>query len=298
MKNEKTIYSVTSGANAAKKQPAKASGSKKKKAGSINSFFLIGGIITALMTLMVIISFFWTPYNPTAMDARAKMSGPTAAHLLGTDNMGRDILSRIMQGAGTTFVIALCVVAIGVFFGILIGAFCGYYGGIADAILTRICDTITAFPAVLLALVIITLVGGSTRNLIFALGVLFIPGFSRTVRSEYARLRETNYIQSARLMGASDLRIMFVHILPNVLPVLLPVITIGFNNAVLSEASMSFLGIGVQPPQASLGSMLNDAQVYLRNTPWYALSTGMTIVLMILGFSMLSEGFQQSTRRN
>ena len=269
----------------------------KYPARSGSSFFYIGGAIAGLMTLMVIVSWFWTPYSPTAMDGTAKMQGPSAAHLLGTDNLGRDILSRIMQGAGTTFLIAVCVVAIGVFFGVLIGAFCGYYGGLADDILTRICDTITAFPAVLLALVVISVIGGGTLNLILALGVLFIPGFARITRAEFARAKSQNYIQSARLMGAGNLRIMFVHILPNVIPVLMPTITIGFNNAVLSEASMSFLGIGVQPPQASLGSMLNDAQTYLRNTPWYAISTGLTVVLLILGFSMLSEGLQQKTRR-
>ena len=276
----------------------KSKGTAKGSSRSGNSFFYIGGFITAFMTLMVIVSYFWTPYSPTAMDGTAKMQGPSAAHLLGTDNLGRDILSRIMQGTGTTFLIAVCVVAIGVFFGVLIGAFCGYYGGLADEILTRVCDTITAFPAVLLALVVISVIGGGTLNLILALGVLFIPGFARITRAEFARARSRNYIQSARLMGAGDLRIMFVHILPNIIPVLLPTITIGFNNAVLSEASMSFLGIGVQPPQASLGSMLNDAQTYLRNTPWYAISTGLAVVLLILGFSMLSEGLQQSSRRS
>jgi peptide/nickel transport system permease protein len=226
------------------------------------------------------------------------MQPPSLAHLMGTDNLGRDIFSRVLQGAGTSFLIAICVVAIGCFSGIIIGGLCGYFGGVADAILTRVCDTITAFPAILLALVIISVIGGGTYNIILALGILFIPSFARIVRGEFARCRELNYIKSAKLMGVSNLRILFSHILPNTLSVLLPAITIGFNNAVLSEASMSFLGIGIQPPQASLGSMLNDSQTYLRNAPWYALCVGGVIVLLILGFSLFSEGLQQASRRS
>lgn len=257
-----------------------------------NFFLYIGGGITAFMTLLILIGYVWTPYEPTEM-SMDKFSGPSLQHLLGTDNFGRDIFSRIVQGMDTSFLIALCVVAIGCFFGIIIGSLCGYYGGIADLILTRICDSITAFPAMLLALVIISVTGNGTYNIILALGILFIPSFARIVRSEFARCRELNYIKSAKLMGVSDFSILFRHILPNTLQVLLPAVAIGFNNAVLSEASMSFLGIGIQPPFASLGSMLNDSQTYLQSAPWYAISTGSAIVLLILGFSLLSEGLQR-----
>lgn len=262
-----------------------------------NSFLYIGGAISAVMTALILVGFFWTPYSTTEMDASAKFQAPSLHHLLGTDNFGRDIFSRVMEGAGTSFLIAACVVLIGCFFGILIGSLCGYYGGVPDLILTRICDTITAFPAILLGLVIISVIGGGAYNIILALGILFIPSFARIVRGEYARCRELNYIKSARLMGAGSFSILYRHILPNTLSVLLPAVTIGFNNAVLSEASMSFLGIGIQPPQASLGSMLNDSQTYLSNAPWYALGTGGVIVLLVLGFSLLSEGLQQAGRK-
>ncbi len=262
-----------------------------------NSFLYIGGALTALLILMIVIGYFWTPYSPTAMDSAAKMSAPSPAHILGTDNLGRDIFSRVLNGAGTTFLIALCVVAIGCLAGILIGSLCGYYGGVADAILTRVCDTITAFPSVLLALVIVSIIGRGTYNIILALGILFIPSFARIVRGEFARCRELNYSKNARLMGAGGFRVMFVHILPNTMPVLLPAITIGFNNAVLSEASMSFLGIGVSLSQPSLGTMLNDSQTYFQNAPWYALGTGGAIVLLILGFSLLGEGLQKRAGR-
>ena len=262
-----------------------------------NPFLYIGGAISAVMTSLIVVGYFWTPYDTTAMDPAAKFAPPSFAHLLGGDNYGRDIFSRVIEGAGVSFLIAICVVAIGCIAGILIGSLCGYYGGLPDLILTRVCDSITSFPSVLLALVIISVVGKGTYNIILVLGILFIPSFARVVRGEFARCRELNYVKSARLMGVSGARIMFAHILPNTFPVLLPAVTIGFNNAILSEASMSFLGIGIQPPFASLGSMLNESQNYLRNTPWYALGTGAVIILLILGFSLLSEGLQQRARK-
>mgnify|MGYP000764235394 CR=1 FL=1 len=262
-----------------------------------NGFLWAGGIISALMLGIIILGFFWTPYDPNAMDAKAKFTAPCLQHLLGTDNFGRDIFSRVVAGAGASFFIALCVVAIGCVSGIIIGGLCGYYGGLPDLILTRVCDSITAFPAFLLALVIVSVAGPGTENIIIALGILFIPSFARIVRSEFARCRDMNYIKSARLMGAGGLRIMLRHILPNTFPVLLSAVTIGFNNAVLSEASMSFLGIGIQPPYASLGSLISDSQSFLNSAPWYALGTGAVIALLILGFSLLSEGLQMKGYR-
>lgn len=262
-----------------------------------NAFLYIGGAITLVMTVLILVGLVWTPYSPTEMDPSAMTCPPSLAHLLGTDNFGRDIFSRVLEGAGTSFLIAVCVVAIGCAAGTLMGALCGYYGGIPDLVLTRVCDAITAFPSFLLALVIVSVAGKGTYNVVLALGILFIPSFARVVRGEFARCRDLNYIRSARLMGVGDGRILFCHILPNTRAVLLPAITIGFNNAILSEASMSYLGIGIQPPQASLGSMLSDSQTYLLSAPWYALCTGGTMVLLILGFSMLGEGISQSDRR-
>ena len=262
-----------------------------------NGYLWVGGILAAAMALLILVGFFWTPYDPTAISVGPKFDPPSLQHLLGTDNFGRDIFSRVLSGAGTSFLIAVCVVAIGCVCGILIGSLCGYFGGPADVILTRVCDAITAFPSILLALVVVSLIGQGTYNVIFALGILFIPSFARIVRGEFARCRDLNYIRSARLMGVGTARLMFCHILPNTLPVLFSALTIGFNNAILSEASMSFLGIGIQPPYASLGSMLSDSQTYLNSAPWYALSVGGTIALLILGFSLLSEGLQRRSRQ-
>ena len=258
-----------------------------------NYNLILGGVITAVMLLLILIGFFWTPYEPETMDAAYKFAGISLAHPLGCDNFGRDILSRVMKGAGTTFLVALGTVLIGTVFGVLIGAFTGYFGGTIDEILMRIIDAVFAFPSILLALVFISLLGTGTYQVVIALGIAFIPSFSRIVRSEFLKYKNMDYVKNARLQGASHLRIMFVHILPNTVSVLLSSVMIGFNNAVLAEAGMSFLGIGVQPPAPSLGRMLSEAQSFLFRVPNYALGPGCAIILMVLGFSLLSDGLKK-----
>lgn len=252
--------------------------------------FRIGAGITLFMMLIILAGAFWTPFDPNAMSAAEKMAGPSFRHLLGTDNFGRDIFSRVVQGTGATFFIALCSVAIGLAAGLVIGGLTGYYGGWVDEVLMRLNDSITAFPSLLLALVLIAIFDTGKYNIILALGILFIPTFARIIRMEVARQKSLDYVRNARLMGVGDMRILFVHILPNTLPVLLSTVAISFNNAVLAEASMSYLGLGVQPPDPSLGRMLNEAQAYMLRAPWYALSTGLAIILLVLGFGLLSEG--------
>ena len=255
-----------------------------------DTHFRAGAIITGIMVLIILIGIFWTPYDPNAMDGTAKMQAPSMSHILGTDNFGRDIFSRVVQGAGSTFLIAAATVAIGLVIGILLGSITGYYGGWMDEVLMRINDSILAFPSILLVLVLIAIIGPGKYNIIAALGILFIPSFARIVRTEVAKQKNTDYVRSAKLMGASDMRILLLHILPNIVPVLLSSIAIGFNNAVLAEASMRYLGVGVQPPDPSLGRMLSEAQGFLSGAPWYAISVGVAIIFLILGFGLLSEG--------
>ena len=257
-----------------------------------NGYLTAGLILAGLTAALILLGFFWTPWDPNAMSA--DRSGPSLAHLMGTDNFGRDILSRVMKGAGTTASIALATVAIGAGCGTVIGALTGYFGGIVDEVLMRINDALTAFPSVLLALVVISVLGpGKQINVILALGLVFIPGFARITRTAFAALRDVNYVKSARLMGAGSGRILLVHILPNVMHVLLPALTIGFNNAVLAEASMSYLGIGVTPPDASLGYMLSEAQGMFGIAPWYAAGTGLFIVWMVFGVGLIGEGLRR-----
>ena len=254
---------------------------------------LLGIIITSIMLLLTFAGFFYTPYDPTKMDSSSKLAGCSFAHIMGWDNFGRDIFSRVLQGLGNTFLIAVATVAIGVVCGVLLGAFTGYFGGWLDEVLMRINDVIFAFPSILLALVFISIFGTGKYNVVFALGIAFIPSFARIVRSEFIKYKDMDYVKSARLAGVGNLRIMFVHILPNTTTVLLSSIMIGFNNAVLAEAGMSYLGIGVQPPDASLGSMLSEAQSYLFSAPNFAIFPGLMIILLVLGFSLIADGLKE-----
>ncbi|WP_313134171.1 ABC transporter permease [Anaerocolumna sp.] len=260
---------------------------KNKKINNLN--FKIGIAIISFVLLFIITGLFYTPYDPNAMDGTAKNMAPGFSHPFGTDNFGRDVLSRVMEGGRTTFFVAVLTVAIGAVFGTLIGAFTGYYGGWLDEILMRINDGLASFPSILLALIVVSLIGPGKYNVIIALGVIFIPSFARVIRSEYITLKERDFVKNAKLMGASDLRIMFVHILPNTKAILLSSLTIGFNNAVLAEAGMSYLQLGVQPPDPSLGRMLSEAQSYLFMSPWCAIFPGIMIVLSVIGFSLINE---------
>lgn len=258
-----------------------------------NYNIILGGILAGLILLLILIGLFWLPYDPDAMNADFKHAGMSLAHPFGCDNFGRDIFTRVMVGARTTLLIALATVAIGAVVGTLIGAVTGYFGGWIDEVLMRIIDALFAFPSILLALVVISLLGSGKYQVVAALGIAFVPSFARVVRAEFLKHRELDYVQNARIMGCSHLRILFVHILPNILPVLVPTLMIGFNNAVLAEAGMSYLGIGVQPPDASLGRMLSESQTFLLSQPSYALFPGLTIVVLVLGFSLLADGLQQ-----
>ena len=261
-----------------------------------NRYLQIGLAITGVVTVLAVLGLFWTPYDPSAMNSLEMYAPPSLRHIFGTDNFGRDVFSRVMKGISTTYIISLCTVALGACVGVIVGALTGYFGGIVDDVLMRVNDAVTAFPSILLALVFISLLGFGKYNVILALGVAFVPSYARVVRSEFARHREMNYVKSAHLMGASHSRIMFVHILPNARAVILPALVIGFNNAVLAEASLSYLGMGVRSPDVSLGYMLSESQSYMSSAPWYVLCTGGTIVLLILGFSLLGEGLQQGRR--
>jgi len=261
-----------------------------------NRYLRLGLAITGVITVLAVLGLFWTPYDPSAMNSLEMNSAPSLRHIFGTDNFGRDVFSRVMKGVSTTYLISLCTVALGASVGVIVGALTGYFGGIVDDVLMRVNDAVTAFPSILLALVFISLLGFGKYNVILALGIAFVPSYARVVRSEFARHREMNYVKSARLMGATHRRIMFVHILPNTRSVILPALVIGFNNAVLAEASLSYLGMGVRSPDVSLGYMLSEAQSYMATAPWYVLCTGLVIVLLILGFSLVGEGLQRKGR--
>ena len=265
---------------------------KRKKGGKGNKYLTVGLFMTGLAVFLGILGLFWTPYSTTAMSAAEKFAAPSLTHWFGTDNFGRAIFSRVMQGCSTTLAISLLVVLFSASVGILLGAVTGYFGGILDEVVMRVTDAVNGFPSILLTLVIISLLGTGKQNVIIALGIVFIPSYVRIVRGEFIRLRDADYIRRARLMGVSRMRILFVHILPNIFSVFWVSVIIGLNNAILAESGMSYLGIGVKPPDASLGKMLSDAQGYLQNAPWYAIAPGLMIVWIVLGFSLLGEGIR------
>lgn len=271
---------------------------RKGKLHGRNLYLMVGLFMTGVALLVAIVGVFWTPYSTTAMSAAERFAPPSLRHLFGTDNFGRDIFSRVMKGAGTTILISGLVVLMSGTLGIVIGALTGYFGGLLDEIVMRFTDAVNGFPSILLALVMISLLGSGRHNLILSLGIVFTPSFVRIVRSEFIRLRDADYIDRARLMGVGRMRILFVHILPNIFSTFWVSVMIGFNNGILAESGMSYLGIGVLPPDASLGNMLSDAQGYLMKAPWYALAPGLSIVWIVLGFSLLSEGIRQMEGKN
>lgn len=254
---------------------------------------IVGIFLFSLIMLMVIVGLFWTPFDPETMNGAEKLQGFTFRHLFGTDQFGRDILSRVMKGSSVTFFIASGTVFIGLMGGLIFGLTSGYYGGFFDEIIMRLTDSFFVFPSILIALVFVSIFGTGKYYVLIALGIAFIPSFTRVIRAEVLRNKNKDYVAAAKLMGAKGPRIMILHILPNCKKIIVLNCLIGFNNAVLAEASLSFLSIGVQPPDPSLGRMLSEAQAYLLSAPWCAIIPGLTIIFMILGLVLIEEGIKE-----
>lgn len=242
--------------------------------------------------LAMVIGWIHLPYDPNAIDIGNKLQFFTGSHLLGTDHLGRDILSRILVGTRISFLIGLIVVAFGLVVGTLIGSLAGYFGGIVDEIVIKLIDTQMAFPGILLALMLIAVFGTSLQNTVLALSIMSVPRFARISRSGFIKYREADFVKAARARGASHARIMMRHILPNVLPELIVTCSLGFSGAVMSEAGLSYLGLGIQPPNPSFGKMLSEAQNYIFQAPWYVLIPAVVITLLVMGFNLIGDGIQ------
>ncbi|MCR5725832.1 MAG: ATP-binding cassette domain-containing protein [Lachnospiraceae bacterium] len=264
---------------------------KELKYNKRNYRLIFGFILVLLAVGPVLLSCVFTNYDPNEVNYSEMLKAPSASHIFGTDDFGRDIYTRVMKGAGTTFGISLFTVAFGAFFGTVVGALTGYFGGIVDEILMRVNDTLASFPSILLALVVVSLLDKGTWNICIALGLVFIPSFARIMRSEYIKERNKDYVLNARLMGASHIRVIFKHIFPNTLPILFSAILVGINNAVLAEAGLSYLGLGVQPPDPSLGRMLSEAKTFLLSAPWYEIFPCLLMIIFILGLTIVSDNF-------
>lgn len=251
-------------------------------------FFITGGVI-----FLALVSLFYTPYNPYTMDTQQRLIEPSLTHILGTDNFGRDIFSRVITGARFTLLVAICTVSIGALIGTVLGLIAGYSGGIIDEIIMRLIDAINSFPAILLALVMVTVMNQGKYTIIIALSIIFIPSFTRIVRSGTLQYKNADFVKLVQMLGASKIRILFVHILPNLFPTLISAIVIGLSNAILAESGLSYLGLGIQPPIPSWGRMLYEAQTYLFYAPINAISSGLFIMITVLGFNFLGEGIRK-----
>jgi peptide/nickel transport system permease protein len=249
-----------------------------------------GLILAGAVALLALISLFYTPYDPYAISAAQAFLPPSPAHPFGTDNFGRDNFCRAVTGARYSLFVAGSTVALSGTAGVALGLFTGYYGGAADEAVMRLMDALASFPGILLALVTVTVLNAGKYAIIPALAVAFLPSFTRIVRSGAMRLKGRDFVDAARVSGASDARIMFRYILPNLLPTLSSAVVVGLSNAILAESGMSYLGLGIQPPIPSWGRMLFEGQAYLFRAPWEALSAGLMMVVTVLGFHCIGEG--------
>lgn len=263
---------------------------------NVGRFFTAPVIITlALLALVILASVFAplvAPYNPEALDMAAKLQMPTAAHLLGTDNVGRDILSRLIFGSRITLLSALAVVVISVIIGIPLGLVSGYYGGRLDNLIMRVEDVVLAFPALLLAFLFVASFGKSITSAIIALGIVYVPMISRLTRSLTLMEKGKPYVESARSIGFSDRRILFRHILPNCVSTITTQLTLDIGSAILDLAALSFLGMGVQPPTSDWGAMLEEGHAYIQSDPMLCIAPGCAIILTVVLFNVLSDNIQ------
>ncbi|MEG0502615.1 MAG: ABC transporter permease, partial [Cellulosilyticaceae bacterium] len=268
-------------------------GEEMKKRNFNHIELYIGAVIIGLIALMAIISLFYTPYDPNKMDLVNKFQTPSALHLLGTDQFGRDVLSRIMVGSKLIFLVGVSSVGIALIIGTTLGALGGYYGGLLDDLLMKVIEANLAFPGVLLALMLISIFSPSIWIIILALSIMNTPRFTRVVRSGYIQYKHAEFVEAARVTGISDLRIILVHILPNISSSILVTSALSFGTSILSEAGLSYLGLGLQPPHASWGKMLNESQGFMLQSPLTAIIPGVLITLIVLGFNLIADGLRK-----
>ncbi len=254
--------------------------------------FTIGLIITVALLLTAGLSLVYTPRDPLEMSIGGRLEGPSAAHPLGTDQFGRDILSRIMTGAITSILVGVIAVAIGMLIGVLFGMLSGYFGGWLDEGFMRLIDAVQGFPAILSALLLTAVFRPSVTISMVAIGIAFLPIFARLTRASFLEFRDRDFVLAARALGAGDGALIRRHILPNTLPPLIVQATISFPVAILAEAGLSYLGLGTQPPHPSWGLMLKEAQAFLGLNPWYAVFPGSAIALTVLGLNLLGDGLR------
>lgn len=261
---------------------------------SKNKASVVGGFFILLFIVVSFVGPLLTTQDPTHVNVLNKLQPPSAEHWFGTDNFGRDIFTRIIHGMALTLKVGFLSVAIGGSIGVVFGIISGYYGGKVDTIIMRVMDVLLAFPGILLALAIVSVLGGSLTNVIIAVAVFSVPAFARIVRGSTLSVRKLEYIDAVRALGATDFRIIFKHILPNVLSPIIVQATLRIATAVLTASGLSFLGLGAQPPQPEWGAMLNDGRTYMTTAPHIILFPGIMIVLVVLAFNIFGDGLRDA----
>jgi peptide/nickel transport system permease protein len=255
---------------------------------------VVGLTIIVLFIALAVFAPLISPYDPLATSWSQVRKAPSAAHWFGTDELGRDILSRIIFGTRASLLAGLISVSIALAVGVPLGLLAGYRGGFIDALISRMTDAMLACPALILAIALAAFLGPSLTNAMIAIGVTATPLFIRLTRGQTINVKVENYIEAAEAIGNSSLRIAFRHVLPNIVPALLVQITLSIAAAILAEAALSFLGLGQQPPAPSWGSMLNAAQRFLVTAPWMAFWPGLSIFLMVMSFNLLGDGLRDA----
>lgn len=255
---------------------------------------VFGLVVIIIFILIAIFAPLIAPYDPFEPDLSAALSGPTSVHWLGTDPLGRDTLTRIIYGTRTSLMIGIIVVGVSAAVGMLLGTIAGFYGGWTHAIIMRIIDALMSFPMILLALVVAALLGSGIRNVIIALSIANISGYCRVMCGQVLSIKENDYVLAERSVGASNWRIMARHVAPNCLAPLIVMITMMLGGVVLAEAGLSFLGIGITPPTAAWGSMVNDGRQYLLTLPILSFAPGVALMLLVFAFNMVGDGLRDA----
>jgi peptide/nickel transport system permease protein len=255
---------------------------------------VIGATIVGFFIVLAIIGPRVAPYSPTEQHFRDRLRPPNGTYLLGTDEFGRDILSRLLHGAGISFQVGVIAVGLSGVVGVLLGLVAGYVGGWVDGIIGLVMDVLFAFPAILLAIAIMAMLGSSLTNVMLAIAIVNTPTFMRVVRGSVLSVRRTAYIEAAHALGAPTPRILALHVFPNITAPLIVHASLNFAFAVLAEASLAFLGLGNKPPAPSWGSMVSTSYGFLQQAPWAALFPGLAIGLTVLGFNLLGDGLRDA----
>ncbi|MGY0692398.1 ABC transporter permease [Virgibacillus sp. FSP13] len=259
-----------------------------------NKASLIGGIIVVTYFIIAIFAPWIAPYDPLGVDLVNKLQTPSWEHWFGTDDKGRDILSRIIYGSRLSLSVGVLSVLIGAFFGITLGLISGYYGKLIDTVIMRFIDVLLAFPGILLALAIISALGPDLINVMIAVGIFSIPTFARIVRGSTLSMKKVEHIDAIKTLGASDFRIILVHILPNILSPIIVQGTLRVATAILTAAGLSFLGMGAQPPSPEWGAMLSNGRNFLWSAPHVATFPGLVIAFIVIGFNLLGDGLRDA----